>query len=345
MKVKITGTGSYVPETVLTNADLERMVDTSDSWIRERTGIGARRLCRSGTADMAAHAARRALADAGMEAERIDLIIVGTSTGDCLFPSTACQVQESLGASGAACFDVSAACSGFLYALNTAAVYLEAGQFRNALVIGADAMSKTVDWTDRRTCILFGDGAGAVVLKAETEKEKQEITAEEGSSLGPFVLGADGSRGHVLRCPSGDGASGGLAMDGQEVFRFAVRVIPEVIGQVLEKAALSMEDVRYVLLHQANRRIIEAAAKRMKQPLSKFPMNLEHYGNTSAASIPILLDELAKSDALKSGDRLVLAGFGAGLTWGAAVLRWSREVKNKECARAHPAKKNSEKQG
>mgnify|MGYP004463575573 FL=1 len=325
MEVKIAGTGSYVPEKLLTNEELERMVDTSDSWIRERTGIGSRRISSSGTADMAARAAERALADAGLEAGQIELILVGTSTGDCLFPSTACQVQEWLGASGAACFDVSAACSGFLYALNTAAVYLETGQFRNALVIGADAMSKAVDWTDRSTCILFGDGAGAVVLEAGMKTENPaECAGKSGSGLGPFVLGADGSRGSVLRCSSDNDASAGLTMNGQEVFRFAVRVIPEVIGQVLEKASLSAEEIRYFLLHQANRRIIEAAAKRMKQPLSRFPMNLEHYGNTSAASIPVLLDELARSGTLKCGDLLVLAGFGAGLTWGAAVLRWSK---------------------
>ena len=205
-------------------------------------------------------------------------------------------------------------------------MYLETGQFRNALVIGADAMSKAVDWTYRSTCILFGDGAGAVVLEAGMKTENPaECAGKSGSGLGPFVLGADGSRGSVLRCPSDKDASDGLTMNGQDVFRFAVRVIPEVIGQVLEKASLSAEEIRYFLLHQANRRIIEAAAKRMKQPLSRFPMNLEHYGNTSAASIPVLLDELARSGTLKCGDLLVLAGFGAGLTWGAAVLCWSKE--------------------
>lgn len=326
MGIRIIGTGSYVPEQALTNEDLERMVDTNDAWIRERTGIGSRHITEAGTTDMAVRAARRAMETAGLSPGELDLIVAGTSTGDCLFPGTACEVQAALGADRAACFDLSAACSGFLFSLNTACVYLESGIYRTALVIGADTLSKTVDWSDRSTCILFGDGAGAAVVRRE----------ETGSRIGPFIMKADGGRGGVLHCAgtplrnpfikeeTGDKGknSGYMTMNGQEVFRFAVKTVPEVLEALLKEAEVSAEDIRYFVLHQANERIIASVAKRVGQPMEKFPMNLERYGNTSGASIPILLDELNREGRLKRGDPLALAGFGAGLTWGATFLYW-----------------------
>lgn len=346
MHISIIGTGSFVPEKVLDNGALERMVETSDAWIRERTGIGSRRISEAGTTDMAVRAAERAMEMAGLSPGELDLIVAGTSTGDCLFPGTACEVQAALGAVNAACFDLSAACSGFLFSLNTACVYLESGAYRTALVIGADTLSKTVDWSDRGTCILFGDGAGAVALRrTEPEQDGRDApcasgTGPEGrravSRIGPFLMRADGSRGEVLRCTGtplrnpfvkegtvqGKADFGYLSMNGQEVFRFAVRTVPEALETVLSEAGVLAEEIRYFVLHQANERIIASVAKRMKQPLSRFPMNLERYGNTSGASIPILLDELNREGRLERGDRLVLAGFGAGLTWGATYLVW-----------------------
>lgn len=328
MPVRITGTGSYVPDRIITNEDLEKLVETSDSWIRERTGIRTRRITDRGVTDMAVRAAKRAMEQAGLLPERLGLIIVGTSTGDCLFPSTACQVQAALGASNAVCFDLSAACSGFLFSLNTAAAYLEAGLYRSALVIGADALSKAVDWTDRSTCILFGDGAGAAVLQRTEADEGCPGSPAEG--IGPFLMGSDGSRGECLTCSGGplrgpetpEASWDYMSMNGREVFRFAVKTVPEVLEAVLEKAGLKAEDIKYFVLHQANERIIQSVAKRMNQSFWKFPMNLSRYGNTSGASIPILLDELNRRGKLERGSRLVLAGFGAGLTWGATVVVW-----------------------
>ena len=329
MQVSIIGTGSYVPERVLTNEDLEGMVETSDAWIRERTGIGSRRITEAGTTDMAVRAAKQAMEMAELSPEELDLIVVGTSTGDCLFPGTACEVQAALGAERAACFDLSAACSGFLFSLNTACVYLGSGVYRTALVVGADTLSKTVDWSDRGTCILFGDGAGAVVLG----REKAEMPV---SRVGPFLMRADGSRGDALCCTATPLRNpfireeilqekadfGYLSMNGQEVFRFAVKTVPEALEELLKGAGVSAEEIRYFVLHQANERIIASVAKRMKQPISKFPMNLGRYGNTSGASIPILLDELNREGKLRRGDKIALAGFVAGLTWGATFLVW-----------------------
>lgn len=355
MEIKVIGTGSYVPERTLTNEDLEQIVETSDAWIRERTGIGSRRITEAGTTAMAVEAAKRALEMAQTAPEALDLIIVGTSTGDCLFPGTACEVQAALGAAGAACFDLSAACSGFLFSLNTACVYLESGAYQRALVIGADTLSKTVDWSDRSTCILFGDGAGAAVLErveaagGETGADGRKRADPDGSAggrmqktwghesrVGPFIMKADGGRGEVLHCAgtplrnpfikeetgNKEKGFGYMTMNGQEVFRFAVKTVPEVLEALLEKAEVPPEDIRYFILHQANERIIAAVAKRMKQPIEKFPMNLERYGNTSGASIPILLDEMNREGKLARGDKLALAGFGAGLTWGATLLLW-----------------------
>ena len=266
-----------------------------------------------------AMAAKRALAQAGMLAEEVDLILVATSTPETVFPCTACEVQREIQAEHAAGFDLNAACSGFLFALQTAQAYIRAGIYRTALVIGADSMSHVVDWRDRSTCILFGDGAGAVVLRAE-----------EG---GMFVQAAhsDGRKGAVLTGYSrhrkdwdapGREKDAYIQMDGQSVFKFAVRRVPEIVEELLQKAQTEKEEISYFFLHQANQRIIEAAAKRIGAELSRFPMNLQEYGNTSAASIPILLDEWNRKGRLQKGDKLILAGFGAGLSWAGSLLEW-----------------------
>ncbi len=332
MRARIIGTGSWLPEHRLTNEDLAGMVETSDAWIRERTGIEERRLADRGTAWMAARAAEAALENAGLEAGELDLILVGTMTPDEFCPGTACRVQEALGASRAACMDLGAACSGFLYALATAQAYLAAGMARTALVIGAETLSKVVDWSDRSTCILFGDGAGAAVVRAE----EQGVLSVD--------LGTDGSRGSALTCPAlplvnpavGGGGSGreasGLAgdtsassvlrMDGRAIFQFAVRTVPETVRRALKKASLAPEEISLFLFHQANLRILQATARSLKIPLEKVPVNIQRTGNTAAASVPILLDEVNRAGRLKRGEKLVLAGFGAGLTWGSVVLEW-----------------------
>lgn len=320
MKTRIIGTGSYLPEKIVTNDALAEWIDTSDVWISSRTGIRKRRIAVGETgADMAAKAARTALEDSKIAPEEIELIIVATCSGESCFPSLACRVQKELGAVNAAAFDLSAACSGFLYALNTVQAYQQAGIYKKALVIGTEVLSGLVDWKDRSTCVLFGDGAGAVVVGAEE-------TGLEG-----FVQYADGRKGEVLTCKGGkrkkffqedQEEDTYLTMNGQEVFRFAVKKVPECIQQVMEKAGRKKEEIRWYILHQANSRIIHAVAKRLEEPEEKFPMNLQEYGNTSAASIPILLDEMNKSGKLRRGDRVILSGFGAGLTWAAALLTW-----------------------
>lgn len=320
MTSRIIGTGSYAPEHVVTNDDLAKIVDTNDEWVRSRTGIGERRIVmEEGTSSMAAEAARRALEDAGIGAEDLDIILLATSTQDHCCPAGACEVQAALGAVNAVAFDISAACSGFIFGLNTLQAYIQAGIYRTGLVIGAETLSKLVDWNDRGTCVLFGDGAGAAVVRADE------------SGVVHMVMGSDGTKGPVLSCVSRTGGNflngkrpeiGYLHMDGQEVFRFAVKKVPECVHQVLSESGTDMEDVKYFVLHQANFRIVEAAARRLKQPLEKFPMNMERYGNTSGASVPLLLDELNREGKLNRGDKLVLAGFGGGLTWGAVLLEW-----------------------
>lgn len=326
MRIKIAGTGSYVPEHIITNDDLAKIVDTSDEWIRSRTGICERRISEGiGTSGMAAEAAKRALDNARVKADEIQLILLATSTPDYHFPSGACQVQEGIGAVHAAAYDISAACSGFIFALNTAYSFIKSGCYKTVLVIGADCMSKVVDWQDRGTCVLFGDGAGAVVVKGEAEQDLDD------SGMPGMIMGADGTKGSVLSCESRavgnfvtglKPQSGYLTMDGQEVFKFAVKKMPEVIEQLLEESKVEPEQVKYMILHQANYRISESIAKRLKISMDKIPMNIERYGNTSAASIPLLLDELNQEGKLKKDDFLVFAGFGAGLTWGAALIKW-----------------------
>ena len=322
MEIKIIGTGSFVPEHAVTNDDLAAIVDTSDEWIRTRTGIRERRISEGeGTSRMAAEAAKRALENAGIKAEELDMILLGTSTPDCCFPSGACEVQAEIGAVNAAAYDLSAACSGFIFALNTAYSFLAAGLYRTILVIGADCLSKIVDWSDRSTCVLFGDGAGAAVVRAE----------EGDGSRFHMLMGSDGQRGPVLACTSRTVGNfrtgtkpqlGYMTMDGQEVFKFAVKKVPEIIEQVTEEAGVSLEDVRWFILHQANYRISESIAKRLKVSMDRIPMNIESYGNTSAATVPVLLDEMNRQGKLKKGDLLVLAGFGGGLTWGATLFTW-----------------------
>lgn len=304
---KICGTGSYVPSEYLDNNDLSQMVDTSDEWIRERTGIVKRHIAKEETTvSMAAKAAKKALESAGVQPEEIDLLLVSTISSNVILPCTACEVQKEIHAVHATCFDLNAACTGFLFAYNTAQAYIANGMSKNALVIGAESLSNLVDWEDRGTCILFGDGAGAAVLKAESGEMYAAVTH------------SDGEKGDALTCDMG----AFMKMDGQEVFKFAVRQVPAGISEVLQKNGLSVDDIDYFILHQANRRIVEAVAKRMKVEIEKFPMNLQEYGNTSSASIPLLLDELNRQGKLKKGQKLIFAGFGAGLSWGASILEW-----------------------
>lgn len=320
MTTRIIGTGSYLPETVVTNDDLSKIMDTSDEWIRSRTGICERRLVREETtASLCAEASRRALENASMSAEEIDLILVATITGDYVTPSTACQVQAAIGAVNAVAFDINGACSGFLFALHTAHAYLEAGIYKNALILGAETLSKIMDWNDRSTCVLFGDGAGAAVVRREE------------TGILSFEQGSDGSKGMVLACKgrtnnnplvSNPHTLGYVEMDGQEVYKFAVSTVPKSITKVLEQGNCAPEEVSYYVLHQANIRIIQSVAKRLKLSEDKFPISLDHCGNISAGSVPILLDEMNQKGMLHRGDKIVLSGFGAGLTWASALVEW-----------------------
>ncbi|MFV0528452.1 MAG: beta-ketoacyl-ACP synthase III [Lachnospiraceae bacterium] len=319
---KIIGTGSYAPEQVVSNHDLSAMVETNDAWIQERTGVKNRHIVREETTvSMAVLAAQRALEDAALEAQAIDLIIVSTVSSNVLLPCTACEVQKAIGAVHATCFDLNAACTGFLFAYNTAQAYLAMGLYTNVLVIGAETLSDLIDWTDRGTCILFGDGAGAVVMQAAQESEFCAVSH------------SDGTLGNALTCDSRhvrdwlsfdeeQKRATYMQMDGREVFKFASRKVPESIEELLEKNLYEKAQIRYYILHQANKRIVESVAKRLGEPIEKFPMNLMEYGNTSSASIPILLDEMNQDGLLQPGDLIVLAGFGGGLSWGASSLKW-----------------------
>lgn len=331
--IRITGTGSALPGRIVTNKELEQLVETSDEWIRERTGIAERHVSVGETVvTLASEAARKALEQAGKTAEEIDLILVASCSPEQYLPCCACQVQAAIGAVNALAFDVNAACSGFLFALNTADAYLRTGLAENALVIGSEVLSKLVDWTDRGSCILFGDGAGAVAV--------------ERCEASPGILGralhSDGTGGGVLQCGARelttpyartsaaktdqkqqtDDREHYIQMDGQEVYRFATRRVPQCIEEALSDAGLTVPDIDLFVLHQANARIIDAVAKRLHADREKFPTNLERVGNMSSASIPVLLDELHRQGKLHRGDRIVLAGFGAGLTIGACVMTW-----------------------
>ena len=323
MKTRIAGTGHFLPSNVVTNDDLSKIMDTSDEWISSRTGIRERHLAtEETTASMSAEAAKLALEDAGVDAQDIDLIIVATVSPDHMTPSVACEVQAAIGADRAVAFDINAACSGFLFALQMADMYIKQGVYKNALIIGAETLSKIMDWNDRSTCVLFGDGAGAAVL----------CPAEDDSQgLASITLGSDGAKGMVLAginrlnnnpYVKNDYGPHYIRMDGQEVYKFAVTTVPASIEQVLEEAGLTAEDIKYFVLHQANIRILQSVSKRLKVDMEKFPISLDHCGNMSAASVPVLLDEVNRKGLLKKGDKIVLAGFGGGLTWGACVLEW-----------------------
>ncbi|KAA8754559.1 MULTISPECIES: beta-ketoacyl-ACP synthase III [Paenibacillus] len=323
--VGVIGTGKYVPEKILTNSDLEKMVDTNDEWIVSRTGIKERHIAApdQATSDLAYEAAIKALESAGMTGSDLDLIIVATITPDSSFPSTACILQDKLGAKGAAAFDLSAACSGFVYGLASATSFIQSGMYNNALVIGADCLSRITDYTDRNTCVLFGDGAGAVVVGE----------VPEGRGFKAFDLGAEGAGGSLLQMEGGGSRLPASAetvenkkhyiyMNGREVFKFAVRVMGTATIEVLRKAGMERTDVDLFVPHQANIRIIQSAMQRLELPEEKVVVNVDKYANTSAASIPLALVEAAEEGRMKAGDTVLMVGFGGGLTWGASVLVW-----------------------
>ena len=320
----IVGIGSAVPEHIMTNADLEKIVDTSDEWITSRSGISERRIARDGecASEFATKAAQAALATAKMSPEDLDLIIVASITGDSPIPATASVVQDKIGAPQTPAFDLAAGCSGFVYATSVASGLVASGAYDNVLVVGVDLLSKVTNWQDRATCVLFGDGAGAAVV-APVEKD----------GLLSFTLGSDGSGGDLLRIQAGgsrmpasaETVANGLhwiEMSGREVFKFAVRIMGDAAVEALAKCGLTPDQVDLFIPHQANIRIIEAAARRLELPPEKVFVNVQKYGNTSAASIPIAMDEAYRSGALKKGDVLVVVGFGAGLTWAAGVMKW-----------------------
>lgn len=312
MDVGILGAGHYLPTKVLTNKDLEELVDTSDEWIKSRTGIEERRIAGDDidTSDMAFYAAEQALEDANLSAKDIDLIIVATVTPDTPFPSVSCMIQHRLGAEQAAAMDMSAACTGFIYGLTTAEQFIKTGAYKHVLVVGVEKLSKITDWTDRNTCVLLGDGAGAVVVG--------EVS--HGKGILSFELGANGVGGDFLYQNDNDH----LVMNGREVYKFAVQQMPESSINVIEKIGYNKEEVDYLIPHQANIRIMEAARKRLGISKDKMATSIKKYGNNSSASIPIALSESVKAGKIKDNDLVVLVGFGGGLTWGAVALRWGR---------------------
>ena len=321
MNAHIIGTGSFLPEKVVTNFDLAERMETNDEWIVSRTGIRQRHIAvEESTAGMAAEAARRALSCAGMTAGELEMILLATVSPDHIVPSAACEVQAMLGAVNAVAIELNAACSGFVFALNTAQAYIRAGIYSRILVIGVETLSKLVDWTDRSTCILFGDGAGAAV-----------VTASENRGIQDFIQFSDGAKGEALLCDAKplrnlfahqEPAQEFVKMDGQEVFKFAVRRVSESIDQLLERNGLTAGDIGCYVLHQANARIIASVIKHLKADADKFPMNVERCGNTSGASVPLLLDELSRAGRLREGDRVIMSGFGGGLTWGSIYMIW-----------------------
>lgn len=323
----IAGLGLCVPDRIMTNDDLAQIVETNDEWITTRTGIRERRIAgpETATSDLATVAAQRALENAGIAPDELDLILCATTTGDYVWPATACVVQNRIGAKRAAAFDLSAACSGFCYGLETAASFIQRGAMQNILVIGADTLSKQVNWQDRTTCILFGDGAGAAVVTpcAPDEGIITSTLGSDGSGLESVWIPAGGTR-TPLSADVMDQRLNCIAMRGQEVYRFAVQIVPEAIRQALGRACLRPSDVSLLVLHQANIRIVQSVSERLEIPMEKVFVNLDRYGNTSAASVPLALTEAAQQGRLKRGDIVVTVGFGAGLTWAANVIRWSR---------------------
>ncbi len=323
-QAELAGTGSYLPEKILTNFDLEKMLDTSDEWIRTRTGIQERRIAseKESSSVLAAHAARKALESANITADELDIIIVCTSTPDVLFPSTACFVQKEIGATRSAAFDISAVCSGFVYGLSIAEQYIKSGRYRHVLVIGSEVNSRIVDWTDRTTCILFGDGAGAVILK-------QKDSSEECGLLSSHIY-SDGNLSSLIEVPkaigripeNGNSDKFFIKMSGNATFKVAVKRMTEVCQEALKYNGLSRDDVDLIVPHQANQRIIDAVVKRLEVSPEKVFLNIHKYGNTSAASIPIAIDEAKRTGRIKPGCRMLIMVVGAGLTWGAAVIKW-----------------------
>jgi 3-oxoacyl-[acyl-carrier-protein] synthase-3 len=325
----ITGWGMSVPESVLTNDDLSKIVDTNDEWIRERTGIRERRIASDDetTASLAVEASIRALQVANLHPTDVDLIICSTSTPEHIFPATACLVQDRIGAHKAGAFDLSAACSGFIYAINMAAQSIRSRAIQNALVIGSETLSRFVNWHDRSTCILFGDGAGAFVLQA-SEMPGGVLSAvmhSDGSGGDSLILQGGGSKHPATEATIHEGKHF-IEMDGNEVFRFATRVMAQSTREALEIAEIELDEINWIIPHQANMRIIAAAARGLKMPLDRFVVNLDRYGNTSTASIPIATVEAVQDGKLKPGDKIVLVGFGAGLTWGALAAEWTGPV-------------------
>lgn len=323
---KIVGMGMCLPEKVLTNFDLEKIVETSDEWIRTRTGIQERRIIAKGqaTSDLASEASKQALKNAGLKASDIDLIVVGTITPDMLFPSTACVVQRKIGAENAACFDISAACSGFTYALSIADGLIRSGQYRKALVIGAEALSPFLDWTERSTCVLFGDGAGACILVSTPQKEKGIIAS---------YLGSDGTYADILGIPAGgsaippthesiDARLHTLKMEGSEVFKIAVRTMCDAVFEIAKRAGMKTTDIDCLIPHQANLRILQAVAERVEIPLEKLFLNLQRYGNMSAASTAVAMYEAWEAKKFTPGSNTVLVAFGGGLTWASVWIKW-----------------------
>ena len=319
---RIAGTGSYLPSKVLTNDDLAKIVDTSDEWIATRTGIRERHIAAEGetTVDLGLHAAQRALEAAGVEASQIDLIVFGTTTPDLVFPSSACLLQQRLGIAGCGAFDVNAACSGFLYALSVADKFIRTGDAKTVLVVGAETLTRMVDWTERTTCVLFGDGAGAVVLKADAE-----------TGILSTHLHADGSKKELLWNPVGvsvgfdtsaHNAGVRIEMAGSDVFKYAVKALDSVVEETLEANGLDRHDIDWLIPHQANLRIIEATAKRLDMPMERVIVTVDRHGNTSSGSVPLALDEAVRSGKVQRGQLLLLEAFGGGFTWGSALLRY-----------------------
>lgn len=320
--VRVSGVGSYVPDKVVTNDDLSKIVDTSDEWISSRTGIKKRRIATSeNTSDLAGKAALKALENSAVKAEEIDLIIVATTTSDSFIPSMACKVQREIGAKNAVSFDIAAACSGLMYAMSIARTYIIAGIYKKALVIGSEVLSKVLNWEDRNTCVLFGDGAGAMILEASdvdgipfmdigSDPTKYEVLTSNGLALSNPFTECKADAAHYVE------------MNGKEVFKFAVNIIEKSINDILEKENLTIEDIDYIVCHQANYRIIDYVAKSFKGHREKFYMNLDEYGNTSSATIGIALDNMNELGLLKKSQRIILVGFGGGLTWGSALVNW-----------------------
>ena len=319
---RIAGTGSYLPEKILTNADLEKIVETSDQWIRERTGIQQRHVAAEGqtTVDLAEQAARRAMEAAGVTAAELDLIVVGTTTPDIIFPSSACLLQARLGANGCPAFDVNAACSGFIFALTTADKFIRSGAAKTVLVVGAETLTRMLDWSDRNTCVLFGDGAGAVVLKADAE-----------TGILSTHLHSDGGKKELLYNPVG--VSAGFKLDeknagvrvlmaGSDVFKYAVKALDGVVDEALEANGIDKAQLDWLIPHQANLRIIEATAKRLAMPMDRVVLTVHKHGNTSAASVPLALDEAVRSGKVQRGQLVLMEAFGGGFTWGSALMRY-----------------------